>query len=239
MKARLIGHRGWPVRQPENSLAGFSAALAVGAAAVECDIQLSCDGVPLVFHDTGLERLTGMTGDIRDLEATACARLRLLAPGGARSAEAPPPLAALAALLARHPGARLYAEVKAESLERRGLTVLLPAVLQALAPVRAQVVIISFLAEVVRAARAAGWPAGWVLDSADTAARAQAGALQPEYLFFDGRELPAVFGEMWRGGWQRAAYETSDAAEAHDWLYRGADWVETDDIGTLLAAPPA
>lgn len=237
MKARLIGHRGWPARQPENSLTGFAAALTAGAAAIECDIQLGRDGVPRVFHDARLERLTGAGGDIRDLDAAACARLRLLAPGGARSAEGPPPLAALAGLLACHPGARLFAEVKAESLERFGLAALLPAVLQALAPVRAQVAIISFEAGVVRAARAAGWLAGWVLDGADPAARAQAAALLPEYLFFDGRELPAVFGEAWRGPWQRAAYETSDAAEARDWLQRGADWVESDDIGALLAAP--
>jgi glycerophosphoryl diester phosphodiesterase len=217
-------------------LAGFAAALDAGAAAIECDIQLSRDGRPLVFHDASLARLTGMSADIRDLDAAACASLRLLGPDGLPSTELLPPLHALVGLLARRPGARLFAEIKGESLVRFGLASLLPAVLQVLAPVRAQTVIISFDAEVVRGAHAAGWPAGWVLEVAGAAAHAQALAMQAEWLFFDGRALPELLGPAWHGPWQLAAYETSDARQARDWLQRGAGWIETDDIGGLLAA---
>lgn len=61
-----LAHRGLhDAEVPENSLAAFEAAAAAGYG-VELDVQLSADGVPVVFHDVSLERLTG---DRRDLEA--------------------------------------------------------------------------------------------------------------------------------------------------------------------------
>ena len=43
---------------PENSLAAFRAA-AIFTSGAECDVRLSRDGVPMVFHDADLERLCG------------------------------------------------------------------------------------------------------------------------------------------------------------------------------------
>ncbi|MBU6206574.1 MAG: glycerophosphodiester phosphodiesterase [Alphaproteobacteria bacterium] len=45
----------------ENSRAAFRAAIALGHG-IELDIQMSADGIPFVFHDTDLSRLTGETG---------------------------------------------------------------------------------------------------------------------------------------------------------------------------------
>lgn len=49
--------------RPENSLAGAQAAVAKGYG-IEIDLQLSKDGVPMVFHDYSLERLTGKIGAV-------------------------------------------------------------------------------------------------------------------------------------------------------------------------------
>jgi glycerophosphoryl diester phosphodiesterase len=46
---------------PENSLAAAEGAIAAGLG-IECDIQMSADNVPMVFHDWALERLTGAEG---------------------------------------------------------------------------------------------------------------------------------------------------------------------------------
>ena len=43
---------------PENSLTAFEAALAIGAG-IECDLRLTADGVPIVFHDRDARRLCG------------------------------------------------------------------------------------------------------------------------------------------------------------------------------------
>lgn len=53
---RVIGHRGWPARHPDNSLAGIGEALAaVGMA--EVDVRRSADGELLLSHDPVLAGL--------------------------------------------------------------------------------------------------------------------------------------------------------------------------------------
>lgn len=62
-----IAHRGYhdlAAGRPENSRAAFRAAIAAGYG-IECDIQPSADGVPMVFHDYDLRRLTGTPGRVR------------------------------------------------------------------------------------------------------------------------------------------------------------------------------
>lgn len=77
--ARPIAHRGFHDRasgRPENSTASFRAAISAGYG-IECDIQPSADGVPMVFHDYDLKRLTGETGPIRARSAAELGRIRL------------------------------------------------------------------------------------------------------------------------------------------------------------------
>ncbi len=52
----IIGHRGWPARFPDNTLAGFLAVTAV-ADAVELDVRRSADGKLLLAHDPVLQGL--------------------------------------------------------------------------------------------------------------------------------------------------------------------------------------
>jgi glycerophosphoryl diester phosphodiesterase len=50
----LQGHRGARGLAPENTLAGFEAALFVGVTTLELDIAISADGVPVIHHDRAL-----------------------------------------------------------------------------------------------------------------------------------------------------------------------------------------
>ncbi|MGW4892564.1 glycerophosphodiester phosphodiesterase [Kitasatospora sp. NPDC004240] len=52
-----VAHRGDPYRYRENTLPSIESALAAGADAVEVDVQLTRDGVPVLLHDETLERL--------------------------------------------------------------------------------------------------------------------------------------------------------------------------------------
>jgi glycerophosphoryl diester phosphodiesterase len=50
-RVERIGHRGAPREYPENSLPAFARAIELGAEAVELDVHVSADGVPVVHHD--------------------------------------------------------------------------------------------------------------------------------------------------------------------------------------------
>lgn len=78
--AAPIAHRAYHSTaegRPENSRAALRAAIAAGYA-VEIDLQLSRDGVAMVFHDETLERLTPRAGWLRDLTAAELAATPLL-----------------------------------------------------------------------------------------------------------------------------------------------------------------
>lgn len=60
----IASHRGGAALWPENSLLAFRETLALGVEQVEFDVQLSADGVPVVFHDETLERVTGGRGTL-------------------------------------------------------------------------------------------------------------------------------------------------------------------------------
>ncbi|EAR49704.1 phosphodiesterase-like [Oceanicola granulosus HTCC2516] len=93
---RPIAHRALHDRadlRPENSRAAVRAAMAAGYG-VEIDLQLSADGVPMVFHDSLLGRLTGAEGAVAACSAAELGTLGLL--GGA---EGIPTLAEILALV--------------------------------------------------------------------------------------------------------------------------------------------
>ncbi|WP_181013694.1 glycerophosphodiester phosphodiesterase family protein [Agrobacterium rosae] len=63
-----IAHRGYHDQNKlvwENTLTAFSRAIEAGFA-IECDLQLASDSVPVVFHDDEMTRLTGIKGDVRE-----------------------------------------------------------------------------------------------------------------------------------------------------------------------------
>lgn len=71
-------HRGLhDERIPENSLAAFRAACEAGYA-IELDVHLSRDGVPMVFHDDTLTRVCGIDRRLAELDAAELERLPLL-----------------------------------------------------------------------------------------------------------------------------------------------------------------
>lgn len=52
----MIAHRGFSRSAPENTMAAFRAAIAVGAKVLETDINWSSDGVPVILHDSDISR---------------------------------------------------------------------------------------------------------------------------------------------------------------------------------------
>lgn len=72
---RLIVHRLGGALAPENTLAGLAIAARLGCRAVEFDVMLAQDGVPLVIHDETLKRTTNGTGRVARHAAAELLRL--------------------------------------------------------------------------------------------------------------------------------------------------------------------
>jgi len=111
--AAIIGHRGDRSLAPENTLPALELAMDE-LAYVETDVRLTRDGVPVLFHDTGLERVAGREGRIEDLDLADVRRLDVGAwYSGEWAGERVPTFDAFLAALAEREGARALVELKA------------------------------------------------------------------------------------------------------------------------------
>ncbi|MFJ9566578.1 glycerophosphodiester phosphodiesterase [Streptomyces fuscichromogenes] len=101
-----VAHRGDPYRFRENTLDSLRSALRRGADAVETDVRLTRDGVPVLLHDATLKRLWGHD---RPLHALSADEVRGLTAGGVPT---------LAEALAATEGSRLMLDLPGEPGER-------------------------------------------------------------------------------------------------------------------------
>jgi glycerophosphoryl diester phosphodiesterase len=151
-----IAHRGGSRLAPENTLAAFERAAALGVDAIECDVQLSRDDEVVVIHDATLDRTTDASGPVRARTADELARVdagsRFVDEAGRR------PFAGmgigvprLAEVLARWPSVPFVIEIKGTDVRAAGRV----AAVIAEAGAADRVVIGGFDDAVLRAARRA------------------------------------------------------------------------------------
>ncbi len=62
-------HRGYASHSIENTMTAFSKAIALRADALELDVQISSDGVPVVIHDPTVDYSTTSSGNVKDFTA--------------------------------------------------------------------------------------------------------------------------------------------------------------------------
>lgn len=74
----VIGHRGNRAYAPENTIESLAQAVAVEADAIEFDVRVTADGIPVVHHDPTVARTTDGRGEI---ERMTFAQLRELDAG--------------------------------------------------------------------------------------------------------------------------------------------------------------
>jgi glycerophosphoryl diester phosphodiesterase len=106
-----FAHRGASGHSPENTMLAFRYAFELGADAIECDVQLSADGAPVIIHDATVDRTTNGTGLVAELS------LEYLRHLDAGAGEQIPELADVLALC-RERGKQVNLEVKADTLEQ-------------------------------------------------------------------------------------------------------------------------
>jgi glycerophosphoryl diester phosphodiesterase len=131
-----IAHRGGAALRPENTLAAFAHAVALGADGAELDVQLSADGLAVVHHDFRLnpghargedgQWLNGQTPRIKDLTVAQLQQFDLgrVRPGSDYARSHPlqvavdgqrvPTLEEVVTLAKAAPGFRLLVELKCD-----------------------------------------------------------------------------------------------------------------------------
>jgi glycerophosphoryl diester phosphodiesterase len=71
----VIGHRGASGHAPENTFAAFKKAVALGAAFIETDLQLSRDAHFVAIHDATVNRTTNGQGAVHDMTLSELRKL--------------------------------------------------------------------------------------------------------------------------------------------------------------------
>lgn len=182
---------------PENSRAAAEAAIAAGMG-IECDIQMSADGVPMVFHDWALERLTGAPGPVAGSTADAIEALALLG-----TDQHPVRLAQFLDLVAGRAG--LLIEIK--SLPGFDIAACCAAVSRVLAGYAGPFAVMSFDPRMGawfcehQPAFVRGLVGTDTLDHGFLSAWRAPGALEqarPDFLAIDIRDLPNALTDLWR-----------------------------------------
>lgn len=107
--------------RPENTLLAFDHGLLVGADGLEFDVQLSRDGVVVVYHDATLERTTNGIGSVAEYSADALGQLdaafHFRGIGGERFMGRGHGIPRLGQVLARYPAVPLIIELKGRDPE--------------------------------------------------------------------------------------------------------------------------
>ena len=71
------GHRGMCAMYPENTLISFEAAIDFGVDAIEFDVWLSKDKIPVIIHDGDTMRTTSKKGHVRDMNLSEIKKLEV------------------------------------------------------------------------------------------------------------------------------------------------------------------
>lgn len=65
-KFEMIAHRGFKGSNPEHTMLAYTTAVRQGADTLELDLQVTSDGVVVVFHDNLMETKTNLSGRVAD-----------------------------------------------------------------------------------------------------------------------------------------------------------------------------
>jgi glycerophosphoryl diester phosphodiesterase len=235
---KLIAHRGYQRHYPENSPLAIEKAIACGALFFEIDVQFSADGVPLLYHDDHLKRISGINGKLNKYGFCELKKFTAGEPSRFKqqfSSIKISPLSALVDILQRFPAVQVLVELKEEAVRDYGAAICLASIRAALQPVINQCIFISFDIDALRIAKSMGFTRlGPVLR--DWALRHNiAEELQAELVMCNHERIPKKDSLLIKDC-AVAVYEVDSIPLAYSLLERGAQFIETFAIGEMLGA---
>ncbi len=228
-KYQVVGHRGFPQNYPENSLVGIAAAAKAGVDCVELDVQLSKDGVLMVFHDETLDRVTSIHGPIGSYTEQQLTKISCHEPERFGDKYNPTPIASLreVCLALSQYDVHVFVEVKEQVFTHIDRSTLLEKLKNDVEPL-ANYSLISFDYDVLSIAKQST-SVGWVVRDFDERHRQRAELLLPNILIADVKKLDEN-SVLWQGPWEWFLYDIVDPKVAHFWNEKGVRYIETWDL---------
>ena len=244
---RLLGHRGACAERPENTMASFERAAAIGVDVIETDVHVTVDGEVVISHDPDGLRGAGIAERIAE---STLEQVRAWDVGwGYRAADGTRPFAdhghgvpTLAEALMAFPDLRFNIDLKPD--DPRVVATVLSVVRRCRATHR--VCIASFHGGLVRAVRKADFAGETVLAEDEVIAVLLTPSLWRRKLPFggDALQLPVSSGPIdlsserfiakcHRFGYRVDYWTINDPDEAERLFERGADGVISDDPATI------
>lgn len=232
--SQLIAHRGLQADYPENSLLAFEKAISAGAKHIECDVQLSADGIFVLCHDRHLLRMSNVDKFINEMPSEEIFKTPAHEPsrlGEAFDHICFTKLESFIALAQKHPGIHFYIELKRGALVSHGIAYCLDTLSQQIAGMN-NCTVISFDQQAIKEASSRGIKrAGIVLEhwhhKDDIIAYCQASVA-----YINKDHIPADASIS--AACPIAVYEVSNIDEAKALLQRGASLIETFLIDRLI-----
>jgi len=240
---KVVAHRGGGTLAPENTIAGLRCGLAHGYQAVEFDVMLARDGVPVVMHDPHLGRTVVGAGNVFDYDAAELVTMDAGSLFGAQFRGEPVPLFTQFAEFCRENGIWMNIEIKPapgfEAETGRAVAALTHAMfgleIAADDPLRVPL-LSSFSTAALEAARQAApdLPRALLIDAVPPDWEAQARALDAVALHVNQKKLtPALAQQVRAAGFGLFCYTVNDVARAREILSWGVDGFCTDRIDLI------
>lgn len=234
---KIVGHRGWPEKYPENTYISMQAALKSGVDAIECDVQFNADGIPYLLHDETLLRVAGENISIHESSARELIKYSVHEPQRFNGQFKPcflTSLQSLMPLMANFPDKILFLEIKKESFKHRTREEIVDALLGICLPIHKQLVFISYDYDVLKLVqKKSSNKIGFVLTSYCDDSEKQAHELKPDVIICNAKKLPDT--ALWAGPWEWMVYDIVEKSQAQALAKRGVKWIETWDCAKLVS----
>ncbi|MES2902321.1 MAG: glycerophosphodiester phosphodiesterase [Pseudomonadota bacterium] len=240
---KFLAHRGGGKLAPENTIAALQCGLEHGFRAVEFDVMLARDGVPVVMHDPYLGRTVAGSGKVFDYDAAELIALDAGAWFGARFEGEPVPLMTQFSDFCQRNGIWMNIEIKpAPGFEAETGRVVAQLVRAIFAPAIGQddlarlPLLSSFSTAALAAACAAApdLPRALLLERLEPGWEAEARSLDAIAIHTDHKQLsPALAREVKDAGFGLFCYTVNDPDRAREIMRWGVDALCTDRLDLI------
>jgi glycerophosphoryl diester phosphodiesterase len=239
-KPKLVAHRGYADKYPENSMVAFCAAIDCGCRYLELDVQISKDEQAVIIHDTNLERTGDLNIDVLESNWSELQNKTIGEPrrfGDTYKNEKLFLLIDFVTFMQTKPEVHVFVEIKEESIEYFGEKKVLDVIRKTIEPIKKQCSLISFDSNILfEAKKIKDYPIGYVIHKYDQEHFATATKLSPDILICNYKKIPDENGSLWQGSWDWLLYEIIEPEIANKWAERGVKYIETMQILPMIKA---